>query len=194
MAHPLNTDKASTRFRGPLLVGAPAEMSISAVNGSSTEPLISFYNAPEFGYYVVSSASVALVAPGGGAIQTHTSAQSVLTAGAVTVATLTSASHTLAAGALTALTLTTDAVRVSNSTAKYTTTTTGPLLVIPCTTAMGSTGFPDPTNTNGGVALIFALTSGSTGTGRLCVYSTIAGGWMFTSAGAGSWNVASTVP
>ena len=64
MGHPLDPNKAATRFRGPLLVGAPAEMSLAAVNGVSTEPLVSFYNAPEFGFYVVSSAEVRLTTPG----------------------------------------------------------------------------------------------------------------------------------
>ena len=56
--HVLNPNKPATRFRGPLLVGAPAEMSQSAVNGVSTEPLISFWNAPEFGFIVNSSSKV----------------------------------------------------------------------------------------------------------------------------------------
>lgn len=64
MGHPLDPNKAATRFRGPLLVGAPAEMSMAAVNGESTEPLVSFYNAPEFGYYAVSSAQVRFAAVG----------------------------------------------------------------------------------------------------------------------------------
>ena len=62
--HVLNPNKPATRFRGPLLVGAPAEMSQAAVNGVSTEPLISFWNAPEFGMYVNSSAQVRITTPG----------------------------------------------------------------------------------------------------------------------------------
>lgn len=64
MAHRLDPNKAATRFRGPLLVGAQAEMSLAAVNGGSTEPLVSYWNAPEHGFYVNSSAEVRLAAVG----------------------------------------------------------------------------------------------------------------------------------
>lgn len=72
MGHPLDPNKAATRFRGPLLVGAPAEMSIAAVNGSSTEPLVSFYNAPEFGYTVNTSSKVTMYGPGGVQLAVYT--------------------------------------------------------------------------------------------------------------------------
>ena len=53
-----------TRFRGPVLVGQSSDFGIAAVNGGSTAPLISFWNASEHGFYVASSAEVRFAAAG----------------------------------------------------------------------------------------------------------------------------------
>ena len=47
-----------TRFRGPVLVGQSSDFGTAAINGTSTAPLISFWNASEFGFYVTSTAQV----------------------------------------------------------------------------------------------------------------------------------------
>lgn len=53
-----------TRFRGPVLVGQSSDFGTATVNGGSTAPLISYWNASEHGLYVVSSAEVRVAAVG----------------------------------------------------------------------------------------------------------------------------------
>ena len=53
-----------TRLRGPLLVGQSSDFGVAAVNGGSSAPLISFWNASEHGIYVVSSAETRWVSAG----------------------------------------------------------------------------------------------------------------------------------
>ena len=136
-----------TRFRGPLLVGQSSDFGIAAVNGGSTAPLISFWNASEHGFYVASTAETRYVTP----------------------------------SAKPAMILTSGALKVG-STATYAAASDGPLLVIPQSTASGSTGHVAATNTDGGVAVIFEHSSGSTGSGNFAIYSSAAGGWMRSTA------------
>ena len=53
-----------TRFRGPLLVGQSSDFGIAAINGGSTAPLISFWNASEHGFYVTSTAETRYISAG----------------------------------------------------------------------------------------------------------------------------------
>ena len=132
-----------TRFRGPVLVGQSSDFGIAAVNGSSTAPLISFWNASEFGYFAQSSSNVRFSAPGG-QVWSYTSQQSkvISTAHNVNIAS-TEFGQMTAASAL-------------------------GHLVIPLSTATMSSGTV-PTNLNGGAAIVFQISSaGSTaGLGKL---------------------------
>lgn len=133
-----------TRFRGPVLVGQSSDFGIAAVNGGSTAPLISFWNASEFGYYVTSTAEIRFAA----AAARH---------------------HSITSGAF----------RIG-TTAPYTTLASGPLLVIPCSTATLSSGtLPLSADLQGGAALVFNVSSDAVG-GRLWVYTTYSTGWMAT--------------
>ena len=63
-----------TRFRGPLLIGQSSDFGVAAVNGGSTAPLISFWNASEHGFYVTSTAITNFVTPGAASALILTSA------------------------------------------------------------------------------------------------------------------------
>ena len=155
--HVLNPNKPATRFRGPLLVGAPAEMSQSAVNGVSTEPLISFWNAPEFGYLVDSSSQVTFTGPGPQQLMVFTSqlVRSGSTAGATNPASF-----------------------VWASTAFLSTAAVSGYVYIPQTTyqmssSSGTSSGPTPTAVGIGAALAY-----NTATNKLQVFSTVNNAWF----------------
>ena len=91
--HPLNPNKAATRFRGPMVFGAPSILGEGASNGASTEPLISFWNAPEFGYFVGSSSTVSFATPAGALVAYTSGAMRVGTTAPYTAATLDTLTH-----------------------------------------------------------------------------------------------------
>jgi len=95
-----------TRFRGPILVGHSSDFGIAAVNGGSTAPLISYWNASEIGTYVVSSgevrgvaATVPIYSMTSGAFRAGTTAV-VTTSGNVPYFVLPVATASLSSGAL----------------------------------------------------------------------------------------------
>ena len=158
MAQQGGSNAPYTRLRGPLLVGQSSDFGVAAVNGGSTAPLVSFWNASEFGYFVGSSSTISMTAPGG-SIWNYTSQQSqmVSTAHNVCVA-------STQVGAMT------PSLALGH-------------LIIPCSTQIMSSGTV-PTNLNGGAAIVFMISSvGSTsGLGRLWVCTSDIG-WMGTTAG-----------
>lgn len=150
------TDAPYTRLRGPLLVGQSSEFGNDAVNGGSTAPLLSFWNASEFGYYVVSSARANFAIPGGAGV-TYTSAfvGSASTAGATNPLSF-----------------------VWASTAFLSTSATEGYLYIPTTTyamssSSGTSSGPTPTVRNTGAALVF-----DTARSKLSVFSTVGNQWL----------------
>ena len=151
-----------TRFRGPVLVGQSSDFGVAAVNGGSTAPLISFWNASEFGFYVTSTAQVDFAVPGG-SIMTFTSSGMVMPA---------------AAGGSQALAVNAAGVRLG-TTALMTTANsdTLPHAIIPVTTGILSSG-DLPTSLGGGAALVWAISTGNVNHGKLWVYTTVSTGWM----------------
>ena len=145
-----------TRLRGPLLVGQSSDFSIAAVNGGSTAPLLSFWNASEHGFFVNSSASVTQTVPGG-SYMTYTSALAQMVS--------TGMSFSLA----------------STQAGFLTTAATVGYLIIPQSTGIMSSG-ATPSNLNGGVALVWANSSGGGSVGKLWAYSTVSTGWMASTA------------
>ena len=174
--HVLNPNKAATRFRGPMLYGAPAILGEGAVNGESTEPLVSFWNAPEFGYYVGSSASVTMAGPGGD-MMVYTSAQVTIAPAGVTT---------------TSLVLTSDYVRCASSAVLTTANADArPYIVIPVSTGNMSSA-DTPASLGGGCALVWAQSTVDPGTaGVLWAYTTASTGWMTSTSGA-AWTSTST--
>ena len=155
--HVLNPNKAATRLRGPVLYGAPAILGEGAVNGESSEPLTSFWNAPEFGYYVNSSAQVTFTGPGPQQLIVYTSqlVRSGSTAGATNPASFAWA-----------------------STAFLSTAAVSGYIYVPQTTyAMSSSGGtssgPTPTAINTGAALVF-----DSARGKLSIFSTVGNQWL----------------
>ena len=160
--HRLDPNKPATRFRGPLLVGAPAEMSQGAANGASSEPLVSFWNAPEFGLYVNSSASITFAGPGGDMV-VYTSAQVTIAPAGVTT---------------TSLVLTSDYIRAASSAVLTTANSDArPYIVIPVTTGIMSSA-DQPASLGGGCALVWANSSASDIVGKLWAYTTASTGWL----------------
>lgn len=150
------TNAPYTRLRGPVLVGQSSDFGVAAVNGGSTAPLISFWNASEFGYYAVSSAQVNFAAPGGAQL-VHTSAafRSGSTAGATNPPSFAWA-----------------------STAFLSTAAVSGYLYIPQTTyamssSSGTSSGPTPTAINTGAALVF-----DSARSKLSVFSTVANQWL----------------
>ena len=142
-----------TRFRGPVLVGQSSDFGNAAINGGSTAPLISYWNAPEFGMFVESSSKVTMAVAGGSALAyTSQQVQLVSTVMNVSIA--------------------------STQVGQMTSTTALGHLIIPLSTATMSSGTV-PTNLNGGAAIVFQISSaGSTaGLGKLW-FCTSANGWQ----------------
>ena len=155
--HPLNPNRAATRFRGPMVFGAPSILGEGAVNGASTEPLISFWNAPEFGYFVNSSSQVTFSAPGPQQLVVYTSqlVRSGSTAGATNPASFAWA-----------------------STAFLSTAAVSGYLYIPQTTYQmsssgGTSSGPTPTAVNTGAAIAY-----NSATNKLQVFSTVNNAWF----------------
>lgn len=172
--HPLNPNRAATRFRGPMVFGAPSILGEGASNGASTEPLISFWNAPEFGHYVNSSASVTFAGPGGD-MMVYTSAQVTIAPAGVTT---------------TSLVLTSDYIRAASSAVLTTANSDArPYIVIPVTTGIMSSA-DQPASLGGGCALVWANSSASDILGKIWAYTTRSTGWM--SSTAGFWSSTST--
>lgn len=144
-----------TRFRGPVLVGQSSDFGIAAVNGSSTAPLISFWNASEFGFSVASSSQVRFSAAGG-SIWAYTSQQTRLMSSAQNVSI------------------------ASTEAGRLTSTSVLGHFIIPVSTATLSSG-SIPTNLNGGAAIVFMISSaGSTaGLGKLWLCTSDVG-WQAT--------------
>lgn len=164
-----------TRLRGPVLVGQSSDFGVAAVNGGSTAPLVSFWNASEFGYYVSASGNVRFTAPGGDLI-VYTSASVQLNAGAGGGAMVSFTSARLASASTAGATDPPSFVWAS--TAFLSTSAVSGYLYVPQTTyamssSSGTSSGPTPTAINTGAALVF-----DSARSKLSVFSTVANQWL----------------